>query len=304
MVAGPPLLDAVRRGHATAMCGPPRSSAPRRRGGLLLRAGRRAARDRGPVHRRGHLTRPRHRLHAAALPAARLPGRRGDGPRQRRRRASGDAAPRRDSTVRRTSLPTVAASSSTRPGHPVVDPDGTPDRARLRAAGPSRELLGDARVVETPRSSTPAAAPPAAQPGRLRPVRLPDGLAELDVDPSGLGSAPETVLLDHRGTGICGPGGADYLALTPNRLFVHGWVCDGVNGPCETSYSSRDDVARRGHRVPTSPGSAGPATAGAAPASARGRRGHLHPCPWRPSRGRAASSQPAGPGPSARSAWG
>ena len=62
-------------------------------------------------------------------------------------------------------------------------------------------------------------------------------------------SAAETVLLDRRTTGICGPGGADYVALTPHRLFVHGWVCDGANGPCEASYSSRDDVDRRGHRV-------------------------------------------------------
>jgi hypothetical protein len=55
--------------------------------------------------------------------------------------------------------------------------------------------------------------------------------------------------MDRASTGICGPGGADYVAMTPHRLFVHGWVCDGANGPCESSYSSHDDVARRGHRA-------------------------------------------------------
>ena len=53
----------------------------------------------------------------------------------------------------------------------------------------------------------------------------------------GWDSATETVLLDRAGTGICGPGGADYVPTTPNRLFLHGWVCDGVNGPCPSSYS-------------------------------------------------------------------
>ncbi len=65
----------------------------------------------------------------------------------------------------------------------------------------------------------------------------------------GWDSAPESVLLEREDTGICGPGGADYVPTTPNRLFVHGWVCDGVNGPCPASYSSHNDVARRGLRA-------------------------------------------------------
>ncbi len=72
-----------------------------------------------------------------------------------------------------------------------------------------------------------------------------------------MGAAPEQVLLDRVGTGICGPGGADLvtdLATDPaagprSRLVVHGWVCDGVNAPCEATYSSHADPLRRGRRV-------------------------------------------------------
>ena len=135
---------------------------------------------------------------------------------------------------------------------------GTPSSIRmvrltasgLRAAGPSRELLRDPGVLENPEM-----------------VDV-DGWHHLLLSRGDYGrcgyrtvwrrsasvrrgwqEAAETVLLDRQGTGICGPGGADYVALTPHRLFVHGWVCDGANGPCESTYSSRDDVARRGHRV-------------------------------------------------------
>ena len=135
---------------------------------------------------------------------------------------------------------------------------GTPSSIRmvrltssgLRAAGPSRELLRDPGVIENPEM-----------------VDV-DGWHHLLLSRGDYGrcgyrtvwrrstsvrrgwqAATETVLLDQQTTGICGPGGADHLDLSPHRLYLHGWVCDGVNGPCESSYSSRDDVARRGHRV-------------------------------------------------------
>lgn len=135
---------------------------------------------------------------------------------------------------------------------------GTPSSIRmvrltasgLRAAGPSRELLRDPGVLENPEM-----------------VDV-DGWHHLLMSRGDYGrcgyrtvwrrstsvrrgwqTAAETVLLDRQSTGICGPGGADHLPLTPHRLFLHGWVCDGVNGPCESTYSSHDDVARRGHRV-------------------------------------------------------
>lgn len=160
------------------------------------------------------------------------------------------------------------------PLHGVIDPSsyvapdgrrfllyrtqGTPSSIRmvrltasgLRAAGPSRELLRDPGVLENPEM---------VDSGGWHHLLLSRG------DFSGCGyrtvwrrsvsvrrgweSAPETVLLDRRTTGICGPGGADHVAPAPDRLFLHGWVCDGANGPCESSYSSRDDVVRRGHRV-------------------------------------------------------
>jgi hypothetical protein len=64
--------------------------------------------------------------------------------------------------------------------------------------------------------------------------------------------APEEVLLDQGTTGICGPGGADYVEAVPgrtNRLFLHGWVCDGANGPCPTTYSVHADATRSGRRA-------------------------------------------------------
>lgn len=135
---------------------------------------------------------------------------------------------------------------------------GTPSSIRmvrltasgLRAAGPSRELVRDPGVLENPEL---------VDVGGWHHLLLSRGdygrcgyrtvwrrSASLR---NGWQTAPETVLLDQQTTGICGPGGADYVALTPHRLFLHGWVCDGVNGPCESSYSSRDDGARRGRRV-------------------------------------------------------
>ncbi len=135
---------------------------------------------------------------------------------------------------------------------------GTPSSIRMvrltrsgrRAAGPSRELLRDPGVLENPEMVDARgwhhlllSRGDYGRCGyrtvwrRSRSVRR------------GWDSAPETLLLDRSSTGICGPGGADYVALTPHRLFIHGWVCDGVNGPCEASYSSHDDEARRGHRV-------------------------------------------------------
>lgn len=174
---------------------------------------------------------------------------------------------------------TAAASDVVRPAsglprHGVIDPSsyvapdgrrfllyrtqGTPSSIRmvrltasgLRAAGPSRELLRDPGVVENPEMVDAGgwhhlllSRGDYARCG-YRTVWRRSGSVRRDWQ-----AAPEAVLLDRRTTGICGPGGADYVGLTPNRLFLHGWVCDGVNGPCESSYSARDDVALRGRRV-------------------------------------------------------
>ena len=65
-------------------------------------------------------------------------------------------------------------------------------------------------------------------------------------------AAEEHVLLDRESTGICGPGGADYVEAAPgraNRLFLHGWVCDGANGPCPVGYSVGGDTAASGRRA-------------------------------------------------------
>lgn len=135
---------------------------------------------------------------------------------------------------------------------------GTPSSIRmvrltasgLRAAGPSRELLRDPGVLENPEMVDARgwhhlllSRGDYGRCGYRTVWRRSAGIRR------GWDSAIETVLLDRRTTGICGPGGADYVPLTPNRLFLHGWVCDGANGPCESSYSSRADVDRRGHRV-------------------------------------------------------
>lgn len=68
----------------------------------------------------------------------------------------------------------------------------------------------------------------------------------------GYDDAEQHVLLDRSTTGICGPGGADYLPAGPgsaNRLFLHGWVCRETNGPCPASYSERTEVDEQGRRV-------------------------------------------------------
>lgn len=59
-------------------------------------------------------------------------------------------------------------------------------------------------------------------------------------------------LLTRRSTGLCGPGGTDYVEASPasaNRLFLHGWVCDGVNSPCPATYDQRQDPVFDGKRV-------------------------------------------------------
>ena len=64
--------------------------------------------------------------------------------------------------------------------------------------------------------------------------------------------AEEHVLLDQGTSGICGPGGADYVEAAggrANRLFLHGWVCDGANGPCASGYSLHSDTTRSGRRA-------------------------------------------------------
>lgn len=135
---------------------------------------------------------------------------------------------------------------------------GTPSSIRMvrltasgrRAAGPSRELVRDPGVLENPEMVDVGGwhhlLMSRGDYGRCgyRTVWRRSTSVRRDWQ-----TAPETVLLDRRTTGICGPGGADYVDLTPHRVFLHGWVCDGANGPCESSYAARDDVARRGHRV-------------------------------------------------------
>ncbi|WP_210649574.1 family 43 glycosylhydrolase [Nocardioides sp. SYSU D00065] len=135
---------------------------------------------------------------------------------------------------------------------------GTPSSIRMvrltasgrRAAGPSRELLRDPGVLENPEMVDARGwhhlLLSRGDFGRCGYRTVWRRSASVR---RGWETASETVLLDRAGTGICGPGGADYVPMTPHRLFVHGWVCDGVNGPCEWSYSSHDDPLRRGRRV-------------------------------------------------------
>ena len=135
---------------------------------------------------------------------------------------------------------------------------GTPSSIRmvrltasgLRATGRSRELLRDPGVLENPEMVDARGSHhlllSRGDYGRCgyRTVwRRSDSVRR------GWQAAEETVLIDRAGTGICGPGGAAYVPGPPNRLFVHGWVCDGGNAPCEESFSSHDGALRRTHRV-------------------------------------------------------
>ena len=58
-------------------------------------------------------------------------------------------------------------------------------------------------------------------------------------------------LVNRQNSGVCGPGGADYVAASAgygNRLFFHGWVCKGTNLPCYQTYQGTkdlDDVGKR-----------------------------------------------------------
>lgn len=55
------------------------------------------------------------------------------------------------------------------------------------------------------------------------------------------GHAPRPVLT-RRGTGLCGPGGADVVASMNGRidLFFHAWVCGGAGQPCNGHPSTVD----------------------------------------------------------------
>ena len=59
-------------------------------------------------------------------------------------------------------------------------------------------------------------------------------------------------LVNRRNSGVCGPGGADYVEATTthaNRLFFHGWVCKGTNLPCYQSYQGGKDYEDVGKRA-------------------------------------------------------
>lgn len=59
-------------------------------------------------------------------------------------------------------------------------------------------------------------------------------------------------LVNRRNSGVCGPGGADYIEATTthaNRLFFHGWVCKGTNLPCYQSYQGGQDYEDVGKRA-------------------------------------------------------
>ncbi len=59
-------------------------------------------------------------------------------------------------------------------------------------------------------------------------------------------------LVNRQNSGVCGPGGADYLEATTghaNRLFFHGWVCKGTNLPCYQSYHGAQDFEDVGKRA-------------------------------------------------------
>lgn len=59
-------------------------------------------------------------------------------------------------------------------------------------------------------------------------------------------------LVNRRNSGVCGPGGADYVEATTthaNRLFFHGWVCKGTNLPCYQSYQGGQDFEDVGKRA-------------------------------------------------------
>lgn len=59
-------------------------------------------------------------------------------------------------------------------------------------------------------------------------------------DPWSWTDKEEHILLDQANTGICGPGGADVVAdgNGPDRIFLHGWVCDAANDPCQWDEAS------------------------------------------------------------------
>ena len=59
-------------------------------------------------------------------------------------------------------------------------------------------------------------------------------------------------LVNRQNSGVCGPGGADYVEATTthaNRLFFHGWVCKGTNLPCYQSYQGEQDYEDVGKRA-------------------------------------------------------
>lgn len=126
-------------------------------------------------------------------------------------------------------------------------------RSGLRVAGPSVELLRDPGVLENPvmvdRGGWHHLLLSRGDYGRCRYRTVWRRNRSLK---RRWQEAPEQVLASRATTGICGPGGADYVPPGPwgaNRLFLHGWVCDLTNGPCEAAYSAHHDTMGRGLRA-------------------------------------------------------
>lgn len=63
-------------------------------------------------------------------------------------------------------------------------------------------------------------------------------------------AARPQVLLDHAGTGLCGPGGADLARALDggDRIFLHGWTCRARPRPCHHDLSWRTRTRRKAVR--------------------------------------------------------
>lgn len=128
-----------------------------------------------------------------------------------------------------------------------LDPTGT------RTFGPSREIIRDAGVLENPvMVNNRGWKYLITSRGDYDDCRYRTIWRRSKFWHKGWQGTRAWPLLNRRNTGVCGPGGADYVEAADgyaNRLFFAGWVCKNTNLPCYQTFQGGHDFEDIGRRA-------------------------------------------------------